>query len=223
MGLNSMRFVNWAKYPVSKTQMANTRIPFFSVLGEKQTYLNLVYILFAFPLSIVYFSLSITGLSLSFGLLIIVAGFFIFIGTLIMIQGFRWLDIQLTRIFLGMTITIEKEGPQEPGFSNFLQSLFGTGSTWKSFIFYLLIKFPMDTVIWTVTIAFIAVTLDLLLAPVLYNEFLYNDDFANFLVRFFGDVYVLPFLGIIWGLISLHVIRGLAWVCREINQVFLSE
>jgi hypothetical protein len=33
----------------------------------------------------------------------------------------------------------------------------------------------------------------------------------------------LPFLGIIWGMISLHVIRGLALVCREINQVFLSE
>lgn len=203
--------------------MAQKKIPFFSVLGEKQTYLNLVYILFAFPLSIFYFTLTITGLSLSLGLLILVAGFFIFIGTLIMLQGFRWLDIQLTRVFLGMTIAIEKEESQEPGFSNFLKRLFGTGSTWKSFIFYLFIKFPMDAIIWSVTIAFIAVTLDLLLAPVFYDDFLFNDDFANFLIRFFGDVYVLPFLGIIWGMISLHVIRGLAWVCREINQVFLSD
>lgn len=203
--------------------MAKKRIPFFGVLGEKQTYLNLVYILFAFPLSIFYFSLSITGLSLSLGLLIIAAGFFIFIGMLIMMQGFRWLDIQLTRVFLGMTIAIEKEEPQEPRFSSFLKRLFGAGSTWKCFIFYLLIKFPMDIIIWSVTIAFIAVTLDLMLAPVFYDEIFYNDDFTNFLVRFFGDVYVLPFLGIIWGMISLHMIRGLAWVCREINQVFLSE
>jgi hypothetical protein len=203
--------------------MTKKKIPFFSVLGEKQTYLNLVYILFAFPLSVFYFSLTITGLSLSLGLLILVAGFFIFIGTLIMLQGFRWLDVQLTRVFLGQTIAIKKEESPEPGFSNFIKHLFGTGSTWKCFIYYLLIKFPLDTIIWSVTIAFIAVTLDLLLAPILYNEFWYNDDFANFLVRFFGDVYVLPFLGIIWGMISLHVIRGLAWVCREINQVFLSE
>jgi len=203
--------------------MAKKKIPFFSVLGEKQTYLNLVYILFAFPLSVFYFTLTITGLSLSLGLLILVAGFFIFIGTLIMVQGFRWLDVQLTRVFLGTTIAIEKEESQEPGFSNFIKHLFGDGSTWKSFIYYLLIKFPLDTIIWSVTIAFIAVTLDLLLAPIFYNEFWYNDDFADFLVNFFGDVYVLPFLGIIWGMISLHVIRGLAWVCREINQVFLSE
>jgi uncharacterized membrane protein len=203
--------------------MTNKKIPFFSVLGEKQTYLNLIYILFAFPLSVFYFTLTITGLTLSLGLLIIVAGFFIFIGTLIMVQGFRWLDVQQTRVFLGKTIAIEKEESQEPGFSNFIKRLFGAGSTWKSFIYYLLIKFPLDTIIWSVTIAFIAVTLDLLLAPIFYNEFWYNDDFVNFLVRFFGDVYVLPFLGIIWGMISLHVIRGLALVCREINQVFLSE
>lgn len=203
--------------------MAKKGIPFFSVLGEKQTYLNLVYILFAFPLSIFYFSLTITGLSLSLGLLILVAGFFIFVGTLLLIQDFRWLDVQLTRVFLGMTITIEKDKPKEPGFSNFIKHLFAARTTWKSFIFYLFIKFPIDTIVWSVAISFIAVTLDLLLAPLLYDKFWYNDDFANYLVRFFGDVYVLPFLGIIWGMISLHVIRGLAWVSREINQVFLSE
>lgn len=203
--------------------MAEKRIPLFSVLGEKQTYLNLVYILFAFPLSIFYFTLTITGLSLSIGLFIVVAGFFIFIGTLVMLQGFRWLDVQLTRVFLDTIITIEKEEAQGPGFSNFLKRLFGNGATWKSFIFYLLIKFPMDAIIWSVTVAFIAVTLDLLLAPVFYSEFLHKDEFTDFLVRFFDDVYVLPFLGIAWGMISLHVIRGLSWVCRGINQAFLSE
>lgn len=203
--------------------MARKKLPFFSALGEKQTYLNLVYILFAFPLSIIYFSLSVTGLSLSLGLLVLVAGFFIFIGTLIMIQGFRWLDIQLTRVFLGKTIIMAKAESREPGLTNYIKQLFGASTTWKSFIYYLFIKFPIDTIIWCVVISFIAITLDLLLAPVLYEDFLYHDDFANFLVRFFGDVYVLPFLGIIWGMISLHVIRGLAWVSREINQVFLSD
>jgi hypothetical protein len=203
--------------------MAKKKIPFFSVLGEKETYLNLVYILFAFPLSVIYLTLTITGLSLSIGLLILIAGLFVFIGTLIMTQGFRWLDIQLTRIFLGMIIPIEKKAPPAPGFPNFLKHHLGAGSNWKRFIYYLFIKFPMDAIIWTVAIAFIAVTLHLLMAPVFYNEYIFHDDFTDYLVRFFGDVYVLPFLGIPWGMISLHVIRGLAWVSREINQVFLAE
>jgi hypothetical protein len=203
--------------------MAPKKIPFFHVLSEKQTYLNLLYILFAFPLSIVYFSLAITGFSLSLGMLVIVVGFFIFIGTLIMIKGFRWLDIQLTGVFLGTDIPFVKKAAPQPGFTNFLNQLFRDGSVWKSFIYYLLIKFPLDTIIWSVTIAFVAVTFELLLAPVVYDTLWYNDEFSEFLVRFFGDVYVLPFLGVIWGMISLHVIRGLAWVCREVNQVFLSH
>jgi hypothetical protein len=203
--------------------MAQRKIPFFSVLGEQQTYLNFLYILFAFPLGILYFTLTITGVCLSLGLLIIVAGFFVFIGTLIMLQGFRWLDIQLTRVFLGAAIPVSKEEKPQPCFTNFLNQLFGKGITWKILIFYLLIKFPLDTIIWSITIAFVAVTFDLLLAPVFYDTIFYNDEFSDFLVRFFGDVYVLPFLGIIWGMISLHVIRGLAWVCRELNLAFLSD
>jgi len=167
--------------------------------------------------------LTITGLSLSLGLLILVAGFFIFMGTLIMLQGFRWLDVQLTRVFLGKTINIIKQEPKEPGLSNFIKHLFGDGSTWKRLIFYFFIKFPLDTIICSVTITFLAVTIELLLAPLAYDEFLYKDDFTNFMVRILDDVYVLPFLGIIWGMISLHVIRGLAWVCREINEAFLSD
>jgi hypothetical protein len=36
-------------------------------------------------------------------------------------------------------------------------------------------------------------------------------------------IYIFPFMGIVWGMICLHVIRGLAWVAREINQAMLSD
>ena len=200
------------------------RIPFFSELGEVQTYLDLVYILTAFPLSIAYFSLVITGLSLSVGLLVLVAGFFIFIGTLLMIRGFRWLDIQLTRVFLARAIPMQKESTPGEGFPGFLRQLFGSPVTWKSFVHYLVIKFPLDTILWTVAVSFLAIALDLLMAPVLFQYEWFHDDGVNrWMLELFDDVYVLPFLGIIWGMISLHVIRGLAWVAREINQVMLSD
>jgi hypothetical protein len=198
-------------------------IPFFKVLGEAQTYLNIAYILIAFPLSIVFFSLAITGFFLSLGLLVVVAGFFIFIGTLLMMQGFRWLDIQLTRVFLGCDIPIKKNEKGE-GFSAFMKTLFRSPATWKSFVHYLVIKMPLDTIIFSITISFIGITLDLLLAPALEQFWWYHDDdITRWLIDFFGDVYVLPFLGIIWGMISLHVVRGLAWVSREVNCALLSE
>jgi hypothetical protein len=200
------------------------RIPFFSVLGEAQTYLNIAYIFVAFPLSIVFFSISITGLSLSLGLLVIVIGIFIFAGTLLAMQGFRWLDIQLTRVFLGKEIRYSRPTREEQGFFPFIKRLFGSAVTWKSFVHYALIKFPLDTIAWSISISFLAITLDLLLAPVLTEFWWFNDDvISRWLIDFFGDVYVLPFLGIIWGMISLHVVRGLAIVSREVNRVMLSD
>ncbi|MCK4746100.1 MAG: sensor domain-containing protein, partial [Bacteroidales bacterium] len=130
----------------------------------------------------------------------------------------------LTRVFLGRTIPMKKEESSEPDFSAFIKRLFGSGSTWKGFVYYLLVKFPLDTIIWSISITFLAATLELLLAPVLHQFWLFSDEeFTGWLIDFFGDVYVLPFLGIIWGMISLHVIRGLAWVSREVNEVFLGD
>jgi len=97
-------------------------------------------------------------------------------------------------------------------------------STWKGFVHYLVIKFPLDTILWSVAVSFLAITLDLLLAPALHQYVWFHDDGVNrWLLEIFEDVYVLPFLGIIWGMISLHVIRGLAWVAGEINTVMLGD
>jgi hypothetical protein len=200
------------------------RIPFFSALVETQTYLNIVYILIAFPLSIAFFTILVTGISLSAGLLILAVGFFIFIGTLLALRGFRWLDVQLTRVFLGREIPMKENMISEKKFGDFLRKLFSSPVTWKSLVFYLLIKFPLETILWSITISFIAVTFDLLFAPLMETFWWFSDDeFNSWLIRFFGDVWVLPFLGIIWGMIALHVIRGLAWVAREINTAMLSD
>jgi hypothetical protein len=200
------------------------RIPFFSVLGKKQTYLNIVYILIAFPLSIAYFSLVITGLSLSIGFLVVFVGLIIFAGTLVMIRGFRWMDVQISKVFLGISIPIQQPERTEKGFFPFFKQLAGSPSTWKGFVYYLIVKFPIDTIIWSISISFLAITFDLLLAPALSQFWWFGEDDINYwLMNFFGDVYVLPFLGLIWGIITLHVIRGLAWVSATINQVFLSD
>ena len=199
-------------------------IPFFSVLGEAQTYLNIVYILIAFPLSLVYFSLIVTGFSLSVGLLVIFVGLFVFAGTMGLIRGFRWLDIQLSKVFLGVNIPMHHPERKTLGFFPFIKTLLGSSTTWKGFVYYLLVKLPIDTIIWSVSISFLAITLDLLLAPLLIKFWWFaDDDVSRWLIEFFDDVYILPFLGIIWGMITLHVIRGLAKLSGSLNEVFLGD
>jgi len=183
------------------------KIPFFSALAEARTYLSIVYILFAFPLGVIYFSLVVTGICLSVGLIFIVVGFFVFLAMMMMLRGFRWLDVELTRVFLGKTIPALKKPEDTTGFKSLVRRTLGSSLNWKLFVYYLFVKFPMDMVIWTVTISFIAITFNLLLAPVLDPYWWYDDELTRWLIDFFDEVYVLPFMGIIWGMISLHVIR----------------
>ncbi len=44
---------------------------FFGVVARGQSYLNMIYLLLAFPLGVCYFVFLVTGLSLGIGLLII--------------------------------------------------------------------------------------------------------------------------------------------------------
>ncbi len=198
-------------------------IPFFGIAARKQTYLNIVYILFALPLSTIYFSLLVAGISLSFGLLIILIGILIFIGILALARVFRFIEIQMTDVFLGLKIPVLEKQPKPKGFGESINKLFSSGVTWKSFIFYLFIKFPLDVILFSISMAFIAVTFDLLLAPALVDYGWFDDELIEWLLEELKDPYVLPFLGIIWGFISLHVLNGIAWIYKSVNLVFLKD
>jgi len=54
------------------------------------------------------------------GFPVIAAGFFIFVGKHLMILRFRGLDIQLTRVFPGLSIEFRKQDQTEIKFSVFL-------------------------------------------------------------------------------------------------------
>jgi len=199
------------------------KIPFFNVVAEKQTYLNLVYILFAFPLSTIYFSLILTGLSLSLGLLIILIGVFLFAATLLMVRGFRYLEIQMTEAFLNTRIHVTTASNTNEKSGSFFNRTFGSGATWKSFVYFLFIKFPLDMVVFTISISFLGITLHLLLAPIIIYYDWFESDILDILLDFLEDPYVLPFLGIIWIFLSFHVINGLSWIYRLANPVFLND
>ena len=68
---------------------------FFHFLIEKQTYLNLVYLLLAFPLGIAYFVFLVTGFSLGFGLIVTFLGIPILLGMLAATWGIAAFERQL--------------------------------------------------------------------------------------------------------------------------------
>ncbi len=57
---------------------------FFNPIWKRQTWLNVLYHIISFPLGLVYFIFLVTGISLGFGLIILVFGIFILMAVIAM-------------------------------------------------------------------------------------------------------------------------------------------
>ena len=59
---------------LSMNETTNIFKRYLRVVAQEETYLNLIYLLLAFPLATVYLSFLVTGLSVGFGTLIVGIG-----------------------------------------------------------------------------------------------------------------------------------------------------
>ncbi|MCP4237525.1 MAG: histidine kinase [Aestuariibacter sp.] len=141
----------------------------FAVLRDKQTYLNIIYLLLAFPLGIAYFVISITGLSVGVGLLIIWIGLFVLLALFASWWGLAALERLLAVHLLGeeiapMSTPITAKGTvwerTKAHFSNPL--------TWKSAA-YLLLKFPLGIASFVGVITAVSLSAALIFAPLIYQ------------------------------------------------------
>jgi hypothetical protein len=141
----------------------------FAVLREQQTYLNLTYLLLAFPLGIAYFVLSVTGLSLGLGLLIIWVGLFVLLA---LFAG--WWGLANLERFLAISLLGEEIDPLATPLTakgtvwERTKAHFTHPLTWKS-AFYLLLKFPLGIASFVVTITAVSICAALIFAPFIYQ------------------------------------------------------
>ncbi len=193
---------------------------FFGVLAHKQSYLNIAYLLLSFPLGIFYFVFAVTGLSLGIGLAIVFIGLFILGAMLASFRGLASAERQMCLWFLGVDIP-----PPAPGADIWrkplvaLKKLAADSYTWKSLV-YLLAKFPLGIITFVIVVTMFSLTLSLLLAPLLYH-------YAQFHVFFWrisrADEALACFaLGLMLGLITVHLMNGIAWVWRRFTVLMLS-
>ena len=141
----------------------------FAVLREKQTYWNITYLLLAFPLGIAYFVLSVTGLSVGFGLLIMWVGLFVLLGLFAGWWGLANLERLLAVYLLGEDIEplatpITAKGTLwERTKAHFTNQL-----TWKSAL-YLLLKFPIGIASFVSVVTAVSISAALIFAPFIYQ------------------------------------------------------
>jgi hypothetical protein len=192
---------------------------FFSVVVRGQTYLNLFYLLLAFPLGLIYFILLVTGFSLGFGLLIVWVGLLI----LAMMLGVWWALIAFERQ-MAVGLLHVRMGPMEkvtqPQASLWQQikSFLSNPVTWKGLVF-LIAKFPLGIISFVALVTAFAATGALIVAPFFYPYI--NIDLGFMQVNTLGGAIVAAVVGIFFGFISLHILNGLAYLSGEFARVML--
>lgn len=203
------------------------------LLGDRWTYLRIVYLLLAFPLGTTYFILLITGFSVGVSLSIIGVGLIILaltvVGWLFVARFERELAIHL----LGAQVR-PFSLPGEPlrAWPRLLKTL-GEPTTWKA-LAYLLLEFPFGVITFTLTVVLLSVSLAFIAAPFAYvaqllfgpSQIQVGSGFTLFPSNPpFGAAFLLVLLigafGVALGLGSVALLSGIGWAWGRFAEQML--
>ncbi|HEX3272727.1 MAG TPA: sensor domain-containing protein, partial [Ktedonobacterales bacterium] len=192
------------------------------VLWRGQSYLNLLYLLAAFPLGLIYFILLITLISTSLSTIVALIGIPLLLATLYIWLGLAEFERQLTSWWLGVPIQKMPFTPEPgAGYWKRLQARLSSRVTWTGLL-YLFIKMIFGTVVFAISVGLIALTAGLLTAPL---PFLLQATVGGGLEPGRATLALLSpllmLLGVVVGLITLLVGDGLAFVWGKFAQITL--
>ena len=198
--------------PPRKTAMGR----FFGVAADPRAYAALFYMLLSLATGIFYFTWAVTGLSLSFGLSILIFGIafaVLFFGTvrvLSLVEG-RIIEVMLGERMPRRPVYAERGKP----FMTRIKEMFTDPRTWSTLL-YMVLMLPLGIVYFTTAVTGISLSLACMVAPVaialreagILNEGgIYFDD-----QLFLPPVIALPFtflVGVFLLFGMLHLARGI--------------
>lgn len=203
------------------------RLLFFGVMSSGQAYLNLLYVLAAFPLGLFYFVYLVSGLSLGISLSIIWVG----VPLLLLVGAGWWIMASFERY---MAIHLLKEdipemalpaNPNDDLWTRF-KAYFTNPVTWKSLL-YLFIKFPLGLATFVALAVMVPLTLGLLSMPFTYQHMeLFQGisfGFGVWQIDSLFDALLAALVGLILWPVTLHVTNGLAWVYASLSKLMLGN
>jgi hypothetical protein len=142
-----------------------SRPGFFRAVADSQSYLNILYLLLALPLGILYFAFLVSGFSLGAGLLVTLAGIpvllFVLAGSSVLSRLERMLAVKLLKV--DVPNPPKFVGPK--GLWQRVKARFSDRLIWRETL-YLLFKFPVGVFAFTVAVTLLAVSIGFTFAPV---------------------------------------------------------
>ncbi|WP_030161940.1 sensor histidine kinase [Streptomyces sp. NRRL S-244] len=191
---------------------------------EGRTWREFGYLVLGLPLSLLYFSLAITGVSLGAGLLVTFLGIPVLAGVLAMCRGFGRVERGRARAMLGVDIAepapirAEKRGPLAT-----MGALLKSGSAWRHAL-YSVIHLPWAIFAFTLALVFWAYGWAFLLYPLWFWVFpaytdrpglqLFQNDDYTFYLDSPAEIALACLVGLAFTLATPWVVRALTTVDR---------
>jgi hypothetical protein len=202
-------------------EMTDTVKQFFGVAARRETYLSITYLLLSFPLGTAYFVFLTTGLLLGLSLLIVWVGIPILLLMLAAWWGLVAFERQITIWLLHVDIPpMSRETVSGRSAWVRLKSHLSNPVTWKG-LAYLFARFPLGVLSFVVTIPLIALTGVLLFAPLTYTNPESQMYIFSWQIDTFNEAVICSILGLCVGLISMHVMNGMAFVSGRFASLML--
>jgi uncharacterized membrane protein len=188
---------------------------FFGVFGEARAWGSLLFLILCMGTGVIYFTWSITGISLSAGLLILIIGIPIFALFLVSARGIALLEGRLVEALLGVRM------PRRPLFSRKdiswwqkFKNVFSERQTWTTVI-YMILQMPLGIIYFSVLVGLISASLGLIFKPML--ELMWG--IPSFVIGHYGyytPAWAMPF-SVIGGILLLFCTMHVAKIIGKLH------
>lgn len=187
---------------------------FFGVLTDPRTYGVLLYMVLSLATGIAYFTLAVTGLSLSLGMAILIIGLPIMLIFLGLIRGVSFIEGRLVEALLGVRMPrrpriIAREGNMIERIKSWLIDR----RTWTTLV-YMLIQLPLSIAYFSALVTIISIFIAALAAPIIQIVFdtpiAYSGRYVYYL-----QPWAIPLVIVAAGLLLvcfMHIARGIGYL-----------
>jgi putative sensor protein len=199
---------------------------FFMAPFRWRTYANLLYLLLALPLGLIYFVFLTVGLALGYGLTVVWVGFpilaLVFAGS----WGLSAMERRLAIGLLGAEVPPMAPPPSAMavGFWQRVKAFLANPVTWKGMA-YLLLKLPLGVVSFTAVVTSLSVSVSLALVPVLWpwTDVTFDIDLGAWHPSTFTGSLICGLVGVIFLFASFNLLNGLALIWRQLATSMLGS
>ena len=210
---------------------------------KSTTVRSIVYLLLSMPLGILFFTITVVGLSVGLGTLVIWLGLPILFGTFVVIRGMAAIERRLVVTLLDFPLPLhERRRETRRTFLQYVKDMLRDPLTWTSTL-YMLIKLPLGIISFVLALVLPIVSTAITLLPLAYlvnlfvNAILLKNGIQStgIIIPYFIEVhssfdlvmFLRSFIGVPVGIVLWYgtrlVLNGVALGSAELVHALLSE